>query len=50
MTCDNESITVRVTFAGGCSDDYQVFWRSFPIGRIMNTAGYPTLDSTMVVG
>jgi hypothetical protein len=45
MTYDHESITVRVTFAGGCPDDYQVFWRSVPIGRIMKTTGYPTRDA-----
>src|ERR1019366_2587814 len=42
---DDETITVCVTFAGGCPDDYQVFWRSVPIGRIMKTTGYPTRDA-----
>ena len=28
-----------------CPDDYQVFWRSVPIGRIMKTTGYPNRDA-----
>ena len=42
---DDETITVCVTFAGSCPDDYQVFWRSVPIGRIMRSTGYPTRDA-----
>ena len=31
--------------ANGICDDYQVFWRSVLIGRIMKTTGYPTRDA-----
>ena len=41
---DDETITLRVTFAGGCPDDYQAFWGNVSIGRIMKTTGYPTCD------
>jgi hypothetical protein len=42
---EDENITLCVTFAGGCPDDFQVFWGSVPIGRIMKTTGYPTRDA-----
>jgi hypothetical protein len=41
----DENITVCVTLPGGCPDDYQIFWGSVSIGRIMKTTGYPTPDA-----
>ena len=36
---------MHVTFADGCPDDYQVFWRGVSIGRIMKVTGYPIRDA-----
>jgi hypothetical protein len=32
---------------GACPDDFQVFWRSVPIGRIMKNTGYPARDAQL---
>jgi hypothetical protein len=36
---DDETIALRVTLIGGrpCPNDFTVFWRGMPIGRIMKT-------------
>jgi len=41
----DENLTVRVTLPGGSPDDFQVFWRGVPVGRIMKTTGYPVRDA-----
>ena len=43
MLDDSKTIALRVTVIGGqhYADDYQVIWRSLPIGRIMRAPGLP---------
>jgi hypothetical protein len=42
MTDDDDTITLHITMPGGCPDDYQVFWRGLPVGRIMGSTGFPS--------
>lgn len=45
MPPEDEILTVRGTMPGGCPDDFQVFWRGVPIGRIMKATGFPSRDT-----
>ena len=40
---DDETVVLRKTLIGGqtYADDYEVFWRDLPIGRIMRASGLP---------
>ena len=46
MTIDDpDAIALRPTVIGGArqDDDFEVVWRGFPVGRIMQQDGWPAL-------